>query len=75
MKNVTITIPHEVAKWARVWAAQKEKSLSSAIAELLSVEMGKERQYQLAMDAYLEGQPEQLTKSGNYPSREALYDR
>ena len=75
MKNVTITLPPEVAKWARVWAAQKERSLSSAIAELLKAEMGKEQQYQRAMESYLAGQPRQLAAKGTYPSREELYDR
>ena len=35
MKNVTITLDEDLAKWARVQAAMQSKSLSRMIAEIL----------------------------------------
>lgn len=50
MKNVTITLPEDVARWARVWAAERESSLSKAIADLLSERMNADSEYVKAMD-------------------------
>jgi hypothetical protein len=40
MKNVTITLPEEVAKRARVAAAEAEMSLSRWISGLVQLELG-----------------------------------
>jgi hypothetical protein len=35
MRNITVTVTDETYKIARIWAAQRDKSLSSVVAELL----------------------------------------
>ena len=75
MKNITITLPEEVARWARVWAAKNEQSLSRAIAELLREHMREEDEYQHAMTEYLKKKPARIKDSGSYPSREEIHDR
>jgi hypothetical protein len=35
MKNVTITIEEDVARWARIRAAEEETSLSRRVGEML----------------------------------------
>ena len=35
MKSITITVDEEVARWARVWAAQQNTSVSRLVGELL----------------------------------------
>ncbi|MBN1673161.1 MAG: CopG family transcriptional regulator [Kiritimatiellae bacterium] len=76
MKNVTITLPEDVAKWARVWAAQHERSLSRMIAEMLGLQMQREEGYETAMNSFLSREPKRLKSRGTaYPSRDELHDR
>ncbi len=76
MKNVTITVPDSVAKWARVWAARHDTSVSRLVGELLMVRMEEETGYEAAMKRYLGHKPEKLReRSTAYPRREELHDR
>ncbi len=75
MKNVTITLDEEVARWARILAAREEKSVSRLLGEVLREKMLAERGYDAAMKAYLSRKAKPLKKSGGYPSRDELHDR
>lgn len=75
MKNVTITLDEEVAKWARIWAARQEKSVSRVVGELLKKLMLEEEGYEAARKQFLTRQPTPLKKKGRYPKREEIYDR
>ena len=76
MKNVTITLDEEVARWARVWAAEHDTSVSQFLAGLLKDRMLQEHSYQAAMKQYLSQKPAKLKKRGSaYPRRTELYDR
>lgn len=75
MKNVTITLDEEVARWARIWAAKHDTSVSRLVGSLLRQKMRDQRGYQVAMRQYLAQTPKPLKKTGTYPSREELHDR
>lgn len=76
MKNVTITLDEDVARWARIRAAERDTSLSRLVGELLHEKMLDEENYQASMQHYLTQSPRALKKQGEtYPSREELYDR
>jgi plasmid stability protein len=76
MKNVTITLDEEVARWARIRAAELETSVSRLVGEMLRERMLEEEDYRAAMQRYLSQLPETLKKDGaKYPSREELHDR
>jgi hypothetical protein len=76
MKNVTITIEEEVARWARIRAAEEETSLSRLVGEMLREKMIEEKTYQTAMKRYLSQVPRALKKRGEkYPRRKELYGR
>lgn len=76
MKNVTITLADDVARWARVKAAEQDKSLSRFLSELLAAEMGRAAAYEEAMHSYLSQKPYLLRrKGGKYPRRDELYGR
>ena len=76
MKNITITLPEDVARWLRVRAAQSERSVSRWTAELLDGMRRQEDEYEVAMRHALSIEPERLNESGEpYPSRDSLYDR
>ena len=76
MKNVTITLEEEVARWARVRAAERNTSLSKLVGELLRQHMKEEQAYDAAMKRYLSRKPKWLKPRGEpYPTREELHDR
>jgi len=75
MKNVTITLDEEVARWARIRAAELETSVSRLVGEMLRERMLEEESYQAAMQKYLSQKPRGLKDLGvKYPRREALHE-
>jgi hypothetical protein len=76
MKNVTITLDEEVARWARIMAAEQNTSVSRLVGEMLREKMIEEQNYQIAMQQYLSHPPTVLKIAGEkLPVREALYER
>jgi hypothetical protein len=76
MKNVTITLEEDVARWARIRAAELNTSVSRLVGEMLREQMREEDSYQAAMNHYLSQKPKVLRRPAEkYPSREELHDR
>ena len=76
MKNVTITLQEDLARWLRVKAAEDDRSVSKWLAELLEGMRLKEDAYETAMRRYLEMNPRKLDwPDGGKPTREELHDR
>ncbi len=76
MKNITITLDEDVARWARVHAAKQEKSLSRMVGEMLKEKMLDEENYQIAMKHFLSQPPFPIKETGSgYPKRENLHER
>ena len=76
MKNVTITLPEDVARWLRVKAAEDDRSVSRWIAELLERMPRREDEYELAMRRAVSIEPRRIKwPDGRKPTREQLYDR
>ena len=73
VKNVTVTLDEETARWARVEAAQRDVSVSSLLRDLLREHMGGRESYAGAMERYLSRDPRR--SGGTRPSREELHDR
>jgi hypothetical protein len=57
MKNVTISLDETVARWARVKAAEEDKSLSRFLAELLEERMKHEADYQAGLEVFRSKSP------------------
>jgi plasmid stability protein len=75
MKNVTITLDEEVARWARIRAAEQNTSVSRLVGEMLKEKMQAEEAYLLAMEQYLAEEPRLMKEAGaTYPSREELHE-
>lgn len=75
-KNVTITLDEEVARWARVAAAQRDISLSRFLAGLLREAMEGEGAYEAARQRFLAFPAAPLREPGQpLPTRESLHDR
>lgn len=76
MKNITITLDERTAAWARIYAAQRGKSLSRLLGEILQERMREVRDYNEAMRRFLSKKPVKMKPVGErYPTREELYDR
>ena len=76
MQKVTITVDEEVARWARIQAAEHNTSVSRLVGEMLQEKMLAEKRYQMAMDQYLSQPPRELKDpAAKYPTREELYGR
>ena len=76
MKNITITLPEDVARWLRVKAAEDERSVSRWICELLERTRRREDDYDIAMKRYLARKPRKINwPDGRRPTREQLYGR
>ena len=75
MKNITVSMPEDLARWARVWAAENETSVSGLLSQLLQEKRERESRYQSAYQEFLAEKPVLLSDGSAYPSRESLYER
>jgi hypothetical protein len=75
VKNITITLEEKTASWARIYAAQRGKSVSRLLGEILQERMREVRDYDAAMRRYLAKKPFRFEWNGPRPTREALHDR
>jgi hypothetical protein len=74
MKNVTISMEEEVARWARIRAAELETSVSRLVGRMLKEKMLVDQTYKKARDRYLAQPPQAIKKAKEkYPPRRDLY--
>ena len=74
LRNVTVTLEENVARWARLEAARRETSVSRLLGEILKERMLAKDSYERAMRRSLARQPF-LKTGGRYLSREEVHDR
>jgi plasmid stability protein len=75
MRNVTISLDEEVARWVRVTAAEHDLSVSRYVGEVLKSRMLAGRTYEQAMASFLSRGGRVLKTSGGYPTRDEVHDR
>ena len=76
MKNVTVSLPEDTARWVRVEAAKADRSVSAWLAELLDDTKRRGDEYDAAMERCLAIKPRKLEWiDGRKPTREELHDR
>ena len=76
MKNVTISLPEDVARWLRVRAAADGRSVSGWVADLLAGMRLQEDNYEVAMKEALAIKPWKMEwVDGRKPTRDELHDR
>ncbi len=76
MKNVTITLPDDLARWVRVRAAEDGHSVSRWVADLLAGMRRGEDEHEVAMREFLAVKPRRMEwVDGRRPTREELHDR
>lgn len=70
MKNVTITLDDDVARWARIRAAERNTSVSRFVGGMLRDSMRRQTEYATARRRYLERLAIPLSQPGTpYPRR------
>jgi hypothetical protein len=74
LRNVTVTLEEEVARWARLEAARKDTSVSRLLGDILKQRMSDGDGYTRAMRRALARKPF-LKSGGRYLSREEIHDR
>ena len=75
MRNVTITMDEDVARWARIQAAHREQSLARFIGELLRDHMREAARYETAMREFLATEPTGGSGGRGLPRRDEIHDR
>ena len=74
LRNVTVTLEEEIARWARIEAAKKDTSVSRLLGEILKERMLETESYAGAMRRALARKPF-LKSDGRSMSREETHDR
>ncbi len=75
MRNVTVTLDDETARWARLEAARRDVSVSRLLRDLVRHEMTGHESYDAAMARFLSRPVQAISSGERYPSRESLHDR
>lgn len=76
MRNVTISLDYETARWARIEAARRDKSLPRFVSEVLRDLMTRPDACERVQQSYLSREPIPLGSPGQrYPSRDELHQR
>lgn len=76
MINVTITLDENVVRWAKVWAASHDTSVSRMLGEELRRKMLSEQNYESAKKRFLSRSLKPLKSAETpYPDRDNLYER
>lgn len=76
MKNVTITMPDDLARKVRVLAAEADTSMSQYLCRLASEKAAADDSYEIAMRRYLSRNRGGLSLAGKkLPTREQIHDR
>lgn len=74
LRNITVTLEEEVARWARIEAAKAEVSVSRFLAAILKQRMAAQDGYDHALKRALARKPF-LKTNGRYLSRDEAHDR
>ena len=74
LRNITITLDEELARWVRIEAARSNTSVSHFLADILKERMIQKDNYEAAKRRALARKPF-LKTDGRYLSREQVHDR
>ena len=76
LKNVTVTMDEETARWARIEAAKRDVSLARFLGDILRERMAGEGAYEQARARYFAQEPRVHRRAGRpLPTRDELHDR
>jgi hypothetical protein len=73
-QNMTITVDEDVARWARIRAAEENTSVSRLVGDLLRDHMRQRQRFEQARRQF-QALRSRVISSAPYPTREELHDR
>jgi hypothetical protein len=74
LRNITVTMEEDLARWVRIEAAREDTSVSQFLAGLLRRRMREQDSYEQSKRSFLARKPFPKT-DGKYPTREEIYNR
>ena len=75
-RNITISLDADVARWARIKAAENDTSVSRMLADQLERQMAKDTEYEQAQARFLSKGGRRLRQDITpYPQRDSLHER
>ena len=74
LRNVTLTLEEDVARWARIEAARQDTSVSRLLAGILKQRMMEADNYENAMRQALSGKP-LFKRDGKRMTRDEMHER
>ena len=75
-RNITISLDDNVARWARLKAAENDTSVSRLLAEQLEQQMARDSEYKRAQERFLSKPGRRLRSKGTpYPRRDTVHER
>jgi hypothetical protein len=75
LRNITITVPEEVARWARLKAAEENTSVSKLVGRMLEHQMRMTDEYRRAHARWKKIEPIQGLDAAGRFSRDDLHER
>lgn len=75
MKNVTVTLDEETARWARVEAARRDLSMSALLRRVLEQARDAHESYEESKHRYRSRATKALKSADRYPARDEVHDR
>ncbi len=67
MHNVTVSLTDELVRWARVWAAEHDTSISAMLSQTLKEKMEKEKHYLSSINDFFIIGSERIERRFNIP--------
>jgi len=74
-RNVTLSLPEEVALWVRLKAAKSDTSVSSYLSQLLQEQMHEENTFDTAFQKWCLSSPMEGVDAANRMSRDEVHER
>ena len=75
-RNITITLDENLARWARIKAAENDTSVSRLLADQLEKQMARDSEYERAKERFLSTSGKRLRSQNTpYPQRDTLHER
>ena len=75
LRNITITVSEEAARWARIKAAQEDTSVSKLVGRMLEDEMRRTGDYWAAFERWKKLKPMKGVRAAKRMTREEAHKR
>ena len=75
LRNITITVSEEAARWARIKAAEEDTSVSKLVGRMIEDEMRRAGAYRAAFEKWKKLKPIKGVRPAERMTREAAHKR